>query len=239
MLKERLTLLRDVHFHTSFAKDAIEIVEDAKRRRTNGRGWPKIVLFYASGPHSDDKPWQCPAAEMASLEQSIKDSLDSWKIAPGDLAVVCGIQEGDLLFADLCCRRGADVHIFLLDPPPEALSGALWASQPDEWAERFRVLANHDKVSIISHTNEIGQPPVNTLQAKCRHNRWVMHTARLAAEDKQTTEFYGIVVAGSGACDAKPMSADDAAYSDQPAFFIAEIRRALHYRGNVKVIRTA
>jgi len=250
LLKQRLTLLVDLGFHRSFAKDAIEAVDEAARVHhtfcaDNAIGHfgevqnrpadqcIKVVLFYGGRLASGGETTRSAGDAIEWVTQRMNEALDSWSIGEGDLAIAPGIQEGDLLFAELCLQRGSSVRILLLEPSPQEISGALWPVMPDVWAEKFQKLAGDERVSIVRHAEELGPPPLNLSQAKSRHNRWVMHTARLAAEGAAHADFCGLVIMDENGAN----NPEGAMNPENPAFFVAGIRQSLNYQGNVKVIR--
>ncbi len=251
VLKHRLTLLLDLGFHRGFIKDAIEAVDDAAMNhhaacgdhalghidgvRAGSQGkCNKVVLFYGYGIDKSGERKSFPAENTERVKEKIEGILQEWDIGEGDLGIVSGIQEGDLLFAAGCRERGAAVRILLLEPSAQEIAGAMWPSEPDDWAERFQKLAHDPRVSIVRHREELGSPPLNPSQARCRHNRWVMHTARLAAEGEKDASFYGIVMVDDGEVTS---DLNNASNPEHPAFFVAEIRQSLHYQGSVKMIR--
>jgi hypothetical protein len=232
-LKHRLMLLRELDFHGKFAQEAIEIVENSGVMRSKFQ-FGKVVLFYGGGLQSEENVSpQAPQQGFETLRATINGALDRCGIGKGDLGMTGGIRVPDLLFVELCRKRGATVRILLLEPSPGEISGGLWPPGPLDWATKFQTLAEDQMVSIWSHEEEIGTP-LNLQDANSRHNRWLMNTARLTAEGAKERKFFGIVMSND---NKVPEDTDDASYYEHPAFFITTIRRSLNYSGRVEVIR--
>jgi hypothetical protein len=149
------------------------------------------------------------------------------------LALTGGIREADLLFAQACLDAGATVQILLLEPTGPEIAGSMWGPDADRWAELLSVVA--PRVTMLCHETELG-PPMNPAQAMARHNRWLMNTAKLAAEAAKEPKFYGIVFTNE---HPPPEDTDCPEYLTHAAFFIASIRSALAYQGKVATINPA
>jgi hypothetical protein len=239
-LKHRLELLDELGFQSNFVQTAITIVDGATKARSKLQ-FGKVVVFY--GGASDTEDVGTPARQQG-FETLINGVLDRCNVGEGDLGLTGGIRMPDLLFAELCRKRGATVQILLLEPSPREISGGLWPVSPDDGAARFQTLAQDQKdqmdqkdqefpkVSILSHEEELG-PPLNPQNAKSRHNRWLMNTARFAAERSKERKLLGIVLWND---NTVPEDTEDA-YYEHPAFFTTTIRRSLNYRGQVEIIR--
>jgi hypothetical protein len=216
---------------------AITIVDGATKPRSKLQ-FGKVVVFY--GGVSDTEDVGTPA-RLQGFETLINGALNRCNVGEGDLALTGGIRMPEILFAELCRKRGATVQILLLEPSPGEISGGLWPLSPNDGAARFQKLAQDQmdekdqefpKVSILSHEQELG-PPLNPQNAKSRHNRWLMNTARFAGERSKERRLLGIVLWN----DNKVPEDTEDAYYEHPAFFTTTIRRSLNYRGQVEILR--
>jgi hypothetical protein len=101
-LKHRLALLEELGFQREFVQKAITIVDGATKARPKFQ-FGKIVVFYA-GP-SDTEDAGTPAGPQG-FETLINDALERYSVGEGDLGLIGGIRIPDLLFAELCRKRG-------------------------------------------------------------------------------------------------------------------------------------
>src|SRR5918912_4249585 len=62
-----------------------------------------------------------PPRKEAAVRERLDKQLEVWKVGPGDLAICGGARGTDLLFAELCAERGAEVWLFLALPEKQFL----------------------------------------------------------------------------------------------------------------------
>src|SRR5262249_55847967 len=119
---------------------------------------------------------------------------------------------------------------------------AFMDDKSSEWATRSSSLLDDPEIEVWYHHLELGDP-VETASAQGRHNRWILNTARMEAEnaDKETgmdkdtgmakdTRLYGLNLWDSN------VSSLEVADPEDPSFFISEIRASKRYKGHVLTI---
>jgi hypothetical protein len=96
-----------------------------------------------------------------------------------------------------------------------------------EWATRFSSLVDHPATEVWYHRAELGDP-VETAYVQGRHNRWILNTARMEAENAtEETRLYGLILSDGSLEVTDP---------EDPSFFISEIRTSNRYKGRVLTI---
>ena len=116
-----------------------------------------------------------PPVKEEAVRAAIEDQLERWRLGAGDLAV-CGANRGaDLIFAEICCARGARVLVllpsdeerFIADSLPKAGSG---------WEKRFRRLMKQGVRA--GEVEKLEMPAASRGPADApAFNRWLVHTA--------------------------------------------------------------
>lgn len=115
------------------------------------------------------------------------------------------------MFAGACKKRGARVRLLLSHPGPI----------PNTAAE------------VWWHDEELGVPLDQHLIA-ARHNRWLQDTARMEAQATENGRLYGLVILN--AC-ARRHGREDPRHSEDPYFFVDQIRECRSCSGEVQVIK--
>jgi hypothetical protein len=73
-----------------------------------------------------DRPMpRFPAACEGLVASAMAATLDRWHVGPGDLALCGGARGADILFAELCLARGAQVRLLIALPEAEFRSRSL------------------------------------------------------------------------------------------------------------------
>lgn len=151
----------------------------------------KVVVF--SG-HMTDLPGRdatrFPESKTGAVAARIGEQLDAWKVGAGDLAICGGARGGDILFAEGCAERGAEVWLFLPLPEGEFLDASVRHPETD-WEERYFALRNRDGVRIFSQVERLKSPPEGA-SPYARDNLWMINTARVEADDPR--RLYAILV---------------------------------------------
>jgi hypothetical protein len=151
----------------------------------------KVVV--ASG-HMIDKPdretERFPARKEGVVRARIAEKLTEWNVGADDLAI-CGAARGaDMLFAELCTERGAEVWLLLPMPENEFLEESI--RLPDStWESRYFDLRSRPGVKMYLQTDRLKAPPKST-SVFARNNLWMVNTARVEVNDPKN--LYALLV---------------------------------------------
>jgi tetratricopeptide (TPR) repeat protein len=135
-----------------------------------------------------------PPRKEGAVRQRMAAKLDEWAIGAGDLAI-CGAARGaDLLFAELCAERGAEV--WLLQPLPEGefLEESVCLPEGD-WEERYFRMRERPGTKLLLQQDRLKPPPKSSSEKGlvfARNNLWMLNTARVEAPD--TDKLYALLV---------------------------------------------
>ena len=147
---------------------------------TSGSSFEKVAI--CSG-HMIDAPDRetprFPEAKVEAVCARIARQLAQWQIGLGDLAICGGACGADILFAEECLRRGAQIRLLL----PQAIDDFVRNSvrhAGEGWVRRFHALREQAKVEILPE--EPGNSP-NDLSIYARNNLRIIYTARVEARD--------------------------------------------------------
>lgn len=227
--KERLDLLRRLEFKVDIVNAAIKTVDHAlKSKEQQNNKWAKVVVFH--GCPIDEPKRQVarfPSSAVTGVKKRIGEVLDKWEIGERDLAICSGSTEGDVMFGEQCLDRKATVRLLILDPTPFQLVKPFSDPVSTEWATRSSFLLDKSKIQVWYHRAELGDP-VETASVQGRHNRWILNTARMEAENsEEETRLYGLILWDSSLEVTDP---------EHSSFFISEIRASNRYKGHVLTI---
>jgi hypothetical protein len=101
---------------------------------------PGVILFSGHMIDRPDRPVpRFPADRERAAGAAIREALDSWTVGPGDICICSGARGGDILFAEACLDRGADLRMFLSLPKQAFLAESvrLPAELDSDWEARF------------------------------------------------------------------------------------------------------
>jgi hypothetical protein len=109
----------------------------------------KVIV---SSGHLTDKPGRpkprFPEEKVGIVQDRISQQLDDWKVGAGDLAICGGARGGDILFAELCVSRGANVWLFISLDENDFLDQSV--RQPGtDWEQRFYELREQTGVETF------------------------------------------------------------------------------------------
>ena len=117
----------------------------------------KVVI---SSGHMIDRPGReaprFPPGKEGAARQGIERQLDRWGVGEGDLAICGGAQGADIIFAELCSGRGAEVWLFLPLGEEEFLEKSVRLPGGD-WEERFHALRARGNVRTFFPDEEPGE----------------------------------------------------------------------------------
>lgn len=161
----------------------------------SGPRFGKVVL--ASG-HMTDAPDRVakgraarfPESKAGAVGDRIAAQLDKWGVGAGDLAICGGARGADLIFAELCADRGAEVWLFLAMPEGDFLDESV-RSPGTDWADRFYALRERSSVKTFQQQERLKSPPKGA-DVYSRNNLWMINTARVEADEPKN--IYAVLV---------------------------------------------
>jgi hypothetical protein len=139
----------------------------------------KVII--CSG-HMIDMPGRVPPRFPQEKEGAVREAmtkvLDAWRIGKNCLAICGGARGADILFAELCLERNADVRIYLALPIPEFLERSVRIPGGD-WEGRFHRLLSLCDVRVQKTVSNEDEGVFE------RANHWMLaEAARGAGEEK-------------------------------------------------------
>jgi hypothetical protein len=150
-------------------------------------------VLVASG-HMIDKPdrkdERFPPSKEEAVRQRIARQLATWNVGAGDLAICGGAQGADILFAELCAERGAEVWLFIPLPLPEFLEKSV-RLRDSNWEDRFYDLQGRPAVKTHFQRERL-KSPAKGVSEFARNNLWMINTARVEADDPKN--LYALLV---------------------------------------------
>ncbi len=142
------------------------------------RKWNKVVLFAG---HMIDQPdrrsERFPPRKEKLVRDAIIEQLDKWGIGKDDLCICGGARGSDILFAEACLSRRAEVKLLIPLPEDEFRDESVRLPNSD-WEERFFRL--RDKCETRFQHEVLGTVPAGT-NVFARNNDWSIGTAQKEA----------------------------------------------------------
>jgi len=177
-MRSQLQLYSDLGFQGNLASSLIQILDNGLTRLPDATGlFKKVALF--SG-HMIDKPDRLtprfPATKEEAVRAKLAAQLEQWQIGPGDLALCGGARGGDILFAELCMARGAQVRLLVALDEAEFLQASVRLPGNSDWVNRYFQLKKSCEVWF--QPDRIGEAP-QEVSVYERNNLWIINTARV------------------------------------------------------------
>lgn len=150
---------------------------------------PSRKVVGCSG-HMTDRPDRPVPRFPAGIENDVRAAmaarLDAWEIGPEDLAVTGAARGADILFAELCLDRCADVRLLLAMPEEQFVERSV-RLPGTAWEARYRSLIERCEVWYRSDEPALAQPS----DAFDAVNRWILDTCHAEASPDR---FYIMLV---------------------------------------------
>jgi hypothetical protein len=159
-----------------------------------------------------------PEAKAEAARVKVAQQLEEWKVGESDLAICGGACGADLLFAEECLRRGAQIRLLLAQAVDDFVHDSVRHAGED-WVRRFHALLEKTDVEILP--SEGGDAP-NDISIYARTNLWIIDTARAEAADP--SKIYALLV-----WDEKPTGDGPGGTSDFQ-------QKVCHLGGQVEII---
>lgn len=176
---------------TEKVKKALESRRGVLEKKIGGlkKTAPRFKRVFVASGHMVDAPDRVakglgerfPPRKEGVVRERLARQLDAWGVGAGDLAICGGARGADILFAELCAERGAEVWLFLARPLADFLEDSVRLPDSD-WEQRFYDLRDREGVKIYSQPDRLKSPPKGANVYE-RNNLWMLNTARVEADD--------------------------------------------------------
>lgn len=103
----------------------------------------KVIFFSGHLTDAANRPQpRFPAAKEPQVTAAIRAALLGWQVGPGDIGICGAARGGDIIFAEQCLARGAEMRLFLPLPVEAFLQASvrLPATHDANWEVRFHRL---------------------------------------------------------------------------------------------------
>jgi hypothetical protein len=120
-----------------------------------------------------------PKEKAEVVRAKIAQQLERWEIGAGDLAVCGGACGADVLFAEECLQRGAQLRLLLAQEIDDFVRDSVRHAGND-WVQRFHALC--EKAEVATQPERLGKAP-DDVSIYARTNLWIINTARVEAPD--------------------------------------------------------
>ena len=130
-----------------------------------------------------------PPRKETVVRERIAEQLGTWKIGAGDLAICGGARGADILFAEICAERGAEVWVFQPLEDREFLDESVRLPGSD-WEDRFIALRDLENVKMFLQSDL--KSAANGTSVFALNNLRMIDTAR--AEASEPKNLYAILV---------------------------------------------
>ena len=187
----QVELLECLSFHPEAVAAVIAILKQRQDKLKKPYSFDKIAL--CSG-HLIDAPERevprFPAEKEGVVRDCLAQKLEEWGIGRGDLAICGGARGADILFAELCADRGAEVWLFISLDEATFLDKSVRLPDSD-WEDRFFKLRKRVGVKSYLQHERLKAPPEGT-SPFARANLWMINTG--LAEANSSDKLHAVLV---------------------------------------------
>ena len=177
--RRQLKILQDLGFRPHQVGTALAIFDRALARlQEPERRWEARQVFLFSGHMIDaqDRPEpRFPAAKEQIALEAIAAKLKELQAGPEDLALCGGACGGDLLFAEVCLARGAQLEVRIPFKEPTFMTKSV-SFAGEDWTRWFYEVKNHPNTTLLVMPVELGPTPPKVDPYE-RNNLWQLYTA--------------------------------------------------------------
>ena len=176
---------------TEKVKRVLEMRRNILEKRVGGlkKSEPRFTRVFVASGHMTDAPDRVekglgerfPQSKEGAVREKLKAQIEKWGVGAEHLAICGGARGADILFAELCADRGAEVWLFLALPEADFLEKSVRHPEGD-WQQRFDDLRARDNVKTFWQHERLKSPPKGT-GVFSRNNLWILNTARVEAND--------------------------------------------------------
>jgi tetratricopeptide (TPR) repeat protein len=155
---------------------------------------PRFGKVVVESGHMIDRPGRpeerFPPRKEGIVRDRIVGKLAEWKVGAGDLALCGAARGGDMLFAELCAERGAEVWLLLALEENAFLEESVRLPDTD-WEGRYFDLRSRPNVKTFLQADRLKAAPKGT-SVFARNNLWMLNTARVEVDDPR--HLYALLV---------------------------------------------
>ena len=199
------SMLRQIYLFESlgFLPEAVAAVKKVLEQRRNileqrvgalKKSAPRFEKVLISSGHMIDQPGRAderfPPHKEGVVRERIAAQLENWNVGANDLAICGGARGSDMLFAELCADRGAEVWLFLALAENAFLERSVRLPNSN-WEQRYFALRERENVKLFLQGNRLKSPPKG-VSVFSRNNLWIINTARVEANDPK--HLYAMLV---------------------------------------------
>jgi tetratricopeptide (TPR) repeat protein len=181
-------------------KEGLEARRDKLEKKIGGlkKSEPRFSKVIVASGHMIDKPDRVasglgerfPPSKEAVVRESIAKKLEAWGVGAGHLAICGGARGADILFAEVCADRGAEVWLLQALDDGEFLEESVRLPDSD-WEDRYFNLRDRPTVKLFLQSERLKSPPKGT-SVFARNNLWMINTGRVEANDPKN--LYAVLV---------------------------------------------
>ena len=172
-------------------KKGLEARRDTLEKKIGGlkKSEPRFGKVIVASGHMIDKPDRVasglserfPPRKEALVREQIAKRMETWGVGEGHLAICGGARGADILFAEVCVDRGAEV--WLLQPLEDGEFLEESVRLPDsDWEDRYFALRDRPSVNVFLQSDRLKAAPKGT-SVFARNNLWMINTARVEADN--------------------------------------------------------
>lgn len=200
---DQIYLFESLGFHpeaVAVVKKVLEQRRDVLEKRIGGlkKSEPRFNKVLIASGHMIDSPDRVekglgerfPPRKEQEVRTLISQRLETWAVGAGDLAICGGARGADILFAELCADRGAEVWLFVALPEARFLEQSVRLPNSD-WEQRYFDLRDRNGVKVFFQDERL-KAPAKGASVFARNNLWMINTARVEANDPKN--LYGVLV---------------------------------------------
>jgi len=169
-------------------------------------------IFLSSG-HMIDSPDRThprfPPSKEIPVRAAMDRALAAWNVRVGDVALCGGARGADILFGELCVRRGAQV-VLMLPSKPESFIEKSVHLPGTNWADRFAHLLKQSELRL---QHDVLGPAAKADNLYERNNQWMLDTAQRETRTHEN-RFMLLVWDGEPKRDGRGGTADLAENTD-------------------------
>jgi hypothetical protein len=155
---------------------------------------PRFHNVVVASGHMIDKPDRAgerfPPRKETAVRERIDRQLAVWNVGAGDLAICGGARGADILFAEICAGRGAEVWLFLPLPEPEFLEESV-RLPASNWEQRYFTLRGRVGVKTFFQHEQLKESE-EKISVFARNNLWMIEAAN--AEANSSKNLFALLV---------------------------------------------
>jgi len=181
-------------------KKGLEARRDTLEKKIGGlkKSEPRFSKVIVASGHMIDKPDRVasglterfPPRKEALVREQIAKRMETWGVGAGHLAICGGARGADILVAEVCADRGAEVWLLQPLEDGEFLEESVRLRESD-WEDRYFALRDRPSVKVFLQSERLKSAPKGT-SVFARNNLWMINTARVEADNPKN--LYAVLV---------------------------------------------